>query len=171
MANFTWRIICAIKELAWGLFMSYQRSYLGQDEDVVWSNIDWNIPGGGAGAVYQPPSIDWGTVDWTKSEGVQIPGTGGASIYGGSLPAAKAGDSSIWGDITKALVPLSAAAANIIRATTGVTPPPGSMYDPKTGQYITPAQIQAQQSILGTNWLLPALLLGGGAILLLRRKR
>ena len=129
---------------------TYMRSRLGQDEDVIWSGIDWSIPGGGPSAIYQPP-IDWSGIDWTKSGGVQIT----------SQPA-PAPTSDWWSGISKALVPLSTAAANIIRATTGQAPPPGSMYNPQTGQYVVPSQM---------NWLIPVLLLGGGAILLLRRKR
>jgi hypothetical protein len=136
----------------------YQRSRLGQD-DFSAGGFDMQAPT--ATDIFSGQTAD---VTWSGYGGPNIEPVGSTSIWS-SMPA-KA-DDSWWSGISKTLVPLSAAAANIIRAVTGKTPPPGTMYDPKTGQYITPST----GLFSGSNWLLPAILLGGGVILLLRKRK
>ncbi len=152
--------------------MGYTRDTLAQDEDVIWSNVDWSIPGGGAEAIYTPPSdwgnADWSNIDWTKGGGVQIPSqpprpfpsTPQENYPYTTLPKS----SDWWSGITGALVPLSTAAANVIRAITGQAPPAGSMYNPRTGQYVTPSSGVQQ-------WIIPLLLLGGGILLITKKRR
>lgn len=92
--------------------------------------------------------------------------------------------SSVWSGITQAVVPISQAAANIIRAVkapsapavpilpTAPTTPPGYVRLP-SGQLVTASQAAAMgfpTAQAGSNWLLWALL-GGGALILLTRKR
>lgn len=146
--------------------MSYQRCVLGQEEDIIWPNVQWDIPGGGPTAVYEPP-IDWGTPG-----GVQIPPAREFPLTPKVTPQENypyttlpKQDSGWWGSITGALVPLSTAAANIIRAVTGQPVQPGSVYDPKTGKYIPPPVSTAQ------SWIIPVLLVGGGVLLISKMKK
>lgn len=142
--------------------MAYQRSRLGQDDfDMPL------IPADGFDISTPSPDIFAGQtadVSWSGYGGPVIEPVGSTSIWN---PTTVKTDDSWWSGISKTLVPLSAAAANIIRAVTGKTPPPGTMYDPRTGQYLQPSQ----GLFGGSNWLLPALLLGGGAIILLRKRK
>lgn len=95
-------------------------------------------------------------IDWS--------GYGGGSTY--SLPK-EAGTVGVpwYQSIVNIAAPLSQAAGNIIRAVQGQ--PQGAVYDPRTGRFV-PAGIQ-QPTGMG-NWLIPALVIGGGAFLLMRKK-
>lgn len=144
--------------------MPYMRSVLGQD-DYSAGGFDMQAPITPSVDIFPGQTAD---VTWSGYGGPVIEPVGSTSIWN---PAPAKTDDSWWSGISKTLVPISAAAANIIRAVTGQTPPPGTMYDPRTGQYITPSS-GLFGGLSGTsNWLLPALLLGGGAILLMRRKK
>jgi hypothetical protein len=131
---------------------TYMRSCLGQDDFELFPSELYQIPSS------DPFSGQSADVSWS---GYGLPSN--VTLEPFPYPQrAPVSDGGWWSGISKVLVPLSTAAANIIRATTGQAPPPGSMYNPATGQYVVPPS---------TNWLIPALLLGGGAILLLRTRR
>lgn len=134
-----------------------QRSrLLGQDDDYSWT--PWEFE---AARTPTMPEIPGGEQIWT---------TGGTSRPWESIATPQASGSDWWGSVKDVLVPVSGAAANIIRAITGqpgVKPGESLVYDPRSGKYTTvsPSGTGLQ------NFLIPALLLGGGAILLFRRKR
>lgn len=61
--------------------------------------------------------------------------------------------------------PLTQAAGNIIRAVQGQ--PQTTVYDPTKGRFV-PIALQSQQA--AGSWLLPALIIGGGAFLLMKKR-
>jgi hypothetical protein len=114
---------------------------LGQDYDVFVA-----LPEGGA--------IETSAGGIAPSEVYNVP-----SVY----PPIDTGSGWNWSDMFKnILVPVSSAAANIIRATTGKpeTVPAGYI---RTAAGLVPTPSQ--------NWLIPALLIGGGALWYFSKKR
>lgn len=88
-----------------------------------------------------------------------------------SAPDVSAQSSDWWSSIKDILVPVSSAAATIVKSIyspTGapVQVPPGYIKTP-TGQIVPVSSFQTA----GTNWLIPTLLIGGGALYLMSRKR
>jgi hypothetical protein len=80
-----------------------------------------------------------------------------------SYPPIDTGSGWNWADMLKnVLVPVSTAAAGIIRATTGKPEPTPTGYI-RTTAGLVPAPTQ--------NWIIPALLIGGGALWFFSRKR
>ncbi len=132
--------------------MAYQRESLGQDDDFSWQPFE-----------FEPlPSLAPEQLSTT----ISVP-----SIPSSSIQVQEPGIwTSIWGGVKDVLVPLSTAAANIITATKGIPVRPGTaVYNPRTGTYQVPTQ-QAGMFPTAPAWLFPALL-GGGLILLLRRRK
>jgi hypothetical protein len=149
--------------------MPYQRSYLGQDDDWSWTPEVWE-----AARIPESPEAPGGEQIWSttaETKPWEMPST---------YPTPIQTDGGWWSGIKDVLVPVSTAAANLIRAMSGQTPPPGMVYDPKTGKMIPASQAglqynprtrQYSQATGLQSWIIPILLLGGGAMLLLRRKR
>jgi hypothetical protein len=141
--------------------MAYSRGCLGQDDDWEWTPEVWEqvrlpessiIPGG---------EQIWSTTSESKP---WLNPTPQESYPYTTLPSKDAG---WWSGIKDILIPVSTAAAGIIKAVTGQSVQPGTRYDTKTGRYITPSGgIVSAQS-----WLIPALLVGGGVLLVSKMKR
>jgi hypothetical protein len=122
------------------------RSFLGEDE--VWP-------------VYQEPN-DYG---YTSTSVDNVP-----TIYQASYPASVPVNeginwSNIWGGVKDVIGPISQAAANIIRATSGQPQPSNPNVVRNAAGQLVPVQSST------STWLIPALLIGGGAIYMMNRKK
>lgn len=122
--------------------------------------------------------FDWGAVEaGIDTEMNEIQGSypvvfdAGSVFPNGGIPQTQDSGSSWWNSITGALVPISQAAANIIRATSGqqslVTGAVPAGYTRNAAGQLVPIPGYSASSLSG---YLPMIALGAGAFLLLRKK-